>query len=365
MVSQLNDIKVLVTATGAPGAPTMLRHLKNIGERNVSLVGTDVKYQSMGRFMCDGFYTVPPGNEEGKFIDSISDIIAKEKPDVFFPVSSNEILNVAKNKDHLESFGCKVISSEQEPLETAVNKYSIYKTMAENGIPTPEFHWPKTVHEFVSIAKEMGYPKRKLCFKPHVSKGSRGFRILDETISRRDLLMNYKPNSLYMSLNEFVDIFEGDTDFPDFLLMEYLDGDEFDLMALCMNGETLLATTKTREVSRWGVVVLGEYVDRPDIVEMSHRILEAIPLSYNIGLQFIESQLVEINPRVSTFIYQNDLVEPYLSIKLALGELAADDIREYQKKVREGRRFLRYMDQIFWNHGDDPEYYDAFRAVKM
>ena len=38
-------------------------------------------------------------------------------------------------------------------------------------------------------------------------------------------------------------------------------------------------------------------------------------------MQFKGGYLIEINTRVSTFIYQDDLIEPYLSIKLSLNEI--------------------------------------------
>jgi len=66
-------------------------------------------------------------------------------------------------------------------------------------------------------------------------------------------------------------------------------------------------------------------------------------------LQFIGGKLIEINPRVSTFIYQDDLIMPYLAIKLALGEMTEEEVREQQGKVKIGRRFVRYMDQVFYD----------------
>ena len=73
-----------------------------------------------------------------------------------------------------------------------------------------------------------------------------------------------------------------------------------------------------------------------------------IPLSYNISIQFIGNKLIEINPRTSTYIYQDNLIEPYLAIKLLLGELTPEQIREYNGKIDYGRRMIRYMDQIFF-----------------
>ena len=39
----LNDITVLMTGAGAPGAPGILRCYKNNGERNIRIIGVDIK----------------------------------------------------------------------------------------------------------------------------------------------------------------------------------------------------------------------------------------------------------------------------------------------------------------------------------
>jgi hypothetical protein len=87
-------------------------------------------------------------------------------------------------------------------------------------------------------------------------------------------------------------------------------------------------------------------------VEQAQEILKAIPLSYCVNLQFIGDKLIEINPRVSSFIYQLDMNAPYLSVKLLLGEITEDEIREYNQRIDYGRRMVRYMDQLFHRDGE-------------
>ncbi len=59
--------------------------------------------------------------------------------------------------------------------------------------------------------------------------------------------------------------------------------------------------------------------------------------------------LIEVNPRVSTFVYQEDFILPYLGIKYALGELDAKAVALAQSRVRTTRRSVRYFDQVFWD----------------
>ncbi len=151
-----------------------------------------------------------------------------------------------------------------------------------------------------------------------------------------------------MSLDEFAEIFR-DGDFPELIIMEFAEGPHYDVMCLADQGINLLTTVKTREASRWGVITKGELVFKPGLRKICDKIVEAMGLRYNFGLQFIEDKIIEINPRPSTFIYQDDLNEPYLAIKLALKEVNHDDIRGYESRIRYGRRMVRYMDQVFWD----------------
>jgi len=345
----LRSLRVLLTACGCPGASTLIRMLKGVRERKIEIIGVDMDNQAIGRFLADGFFQVPPAGSP-EYIPRMLELVEELRPDVVFPESSVEVPVLAKYRHEFERRGAVVLVSDPEAIEIASDKFRMYEVLRElTEIPLPGYRLVTTMDEFLRAVEELGYPERPVCFKPPVAKGSRGFRILDASVDRKDLLLNYKPNSRYMSLDEFVHIFRDDPDFPKLLVMEYLEGEECTTDPIALHGEMLLCMAKTVEAARWGVIVKGELVDRPELVEQTREILRAIPLSYNLNLQFIGGKLIEINPRVSSFIYQDDLIPPYLAIQLALGEITADEVRAMQSKVRIGRRMVRYMDQVFWN----------------
>ena len=58
--------------------------------------------------------------------------------------------------------------------------------------------------------------------------------------------------------------------------------------------------------------------------------------------------MIEVNPRISTVVYQEDLNLPYLGIKRALGEISDDELASLASRVRPGRTALRYFDQLEW-----------------
>jgi len=209
----------------------------------------------------------------------------------------------------------------------------LYYFLPEWGIATAFCH-------LQDMAEQLG----AIVIKPCVGKGSRGVRIIDPAMSLRDQMLG-KPDSKYVTLEQVEQAFSDG--FPEMLVMEKLEGEELAVDVLCLDGEVLLHTVRTVETQRAGVVMTGEIVDRPEIVEQVKAILKAIPLSYCVNLQFIGGKLIEINPRVSTFIYQDDVCMPFLAIQLALDKISKEDIIEKQDKIAIGRRMVRYLDQRF------------------
>jgi carbamoyl-phosphate synthase large subunit len=347
----MRSLKVLLTACGCPGASTLIRMLKNNGERKIEIIGTDMDKEAVGKFLADRFYKVPPG-ESKKYIPTMLEIVEKEEPDVLFPESSNEVFFLACNVARFLTLGTKVLVSDPESIKVSNNKYTMYETLRKNtDIDLPKYISVESFDQFLDGIERLGYPETPVVFKPHISKGSRGVRILDPKIDRIEHLLKEKPISKYMSLQAFEEIFSEVENFPKLLVMEFLEGMEMTADSISMMGRELFTTVKTVEQARWGVIVKGELVKRDDLVEQTRKILKAIPLSYCVNLQFIGGKLIEINPRVSTFIYQRDVMAPYLAIKLGLGELSEEDIMTYREKIDYGRRMVRYMDQVFHKKG--------------
>ena len=69
-------------------------------------------------------------------------------------------------------------------------------------------------------------------------------------------------------------------------------------------------------------------------------------MDWFVNVQFIDGRLLEINPRISTIVYQEDFNMPYLAVRQALGEIDEDELAAQQSRVRMTRRAIRYYDQV-------------------
>ena len=344
----LPPLKLVLTATGCPGAATLIRMFKANGEREIEIFGVDARADAIGRFLCDGFETVPPGAAP-EYIPALLGIVARERPDVLFVQSSHEVGYVARHRKAFEELGARALVAGPEAVDLCIDKAAMHAALTGLPVPQPELLMPADLEAFVAGARALGYPDVPVCFKPPAGKGSRGFRILSADVDKVNLLLHERPNSLFMTLDEFVALFRHVEPFPTLMLMEYVDGVEFTVDALVDRGEIVLAQTKTREAIDTGLAMSFRTVDRPDLLEVSRHICRRLALEWFVNIQFKGDHLLEVNPRVSTFVFQDDFILPYLGVKYALGELDDDALRAAQARVRPSRRTVRYYDQVFWD----------------
>jgi len=206
----------------------------------------------------------------------------------------------------------------------------------------------RSPEEFRVAAAELGYPERDICMKPPQAKGSRGFRVLSAGIDKRWALLEARPGPLPLALGEALEAI-GEDDFPPLLVMELATGKEHTVDGICRGGRMVLGHAKTREAMRAGLAMYFETLDDPWLMDVAAKIVAELDLDHFFNIQLVGGHVIEINPRISTVVYQEDLNIPYLGVKHALGELSTDEARGYAERIRPTRRSLRYFDQVEWD----------------
>jgi carbamoyl-phosphate synthase large subunit len=341
----MRDITVLLTASGAPGTAALIRALRMNGERGVRVVGVDMSPQSVGRHFCDRFYVVPPGRDPG-FADALLDIVRRENVDCILPQSSFDLLALGEARERF--MGTTVLVSPPEATRTANDKAAAYALLQRLGLRAPAWRKVTGGRSLALAAQELGYPDRPVCFKPVFSSGSRGFRVLDATVDRARQLLEERPGNLAMRLADVVDLLPEEGG-PDLLVMELAQGRERTVDGIARSGQVLLAHAKTRESMRAGLAMYFETLNDHWLVEVAQRIVAELGIEYFFNIQLVGDVVIEINPRISTIVYQEDLNLPYLGIKSALGELTREELALLSARVRPTRRALRYFDQVEWD----------------
>jgi carbamoyl-phosphate synthase large subunit len=343
----VKSITVLVTASGAPGTAALLRALRMNGERSVRLVGTDMSPQAIGRHFCDRFYVVPRGSDPA-FADTMLEVARGERVDAVLPQSSFDLLGLAEARDRFEEAGIAVLVSPPDAIRLANDKAEAYALLHRIGVRAPAWRRVSGGRELREAAQELGYPDRPVCFKPVFSSGSRGFRVLDPTVDRARQLLEERPGSVAMRLTEALELLP-ETGGPELLVMELAEGRERTIDGIARAGRIVLGHPKTREAMRAGLAMYFETRQDPGLMEIARRIVAELGIDHFFNIQLVGDHVIEINPRISTIVYQDDLNLPYLGVKHALGEITSDELATYVGRVRPTRRALRYFDQVEWD----------------
>src|SRR5205085_8235771 len=334
----VKDITVLVSASGAPGTAALLRGLRENGERNVRLVGTDMSERSIGRHLCDAFHIVPAGSAPG-FADAILDVVEHEGVDTVLPQSSFDLEGLAA---HRERFPVPVLVSSPETIRHSNDKAETYAVLHRLGLPAPDFRRVDGAAGVEQAARELGYPERPVCFKPVFSSGSRGFRILDPTVDRAHQLLYERPGAVAMRLEEALELLPESG--ADLLVMELATGGERTIDGIADGNRIVLGHPKTREAMRASLAMYFVTLDDEGLMDIAERIVSALEIEHFFNIQLVGEHVIEVNPRVSTIVYQEDLNLPYLGVKRALGEIADEELAALRARVRPGRTALRYFD---------------------
>ena len=341
----MRPLTVLLTASGVPGSAALIRALRENGERELRLVGTDMSELAIGCQLCDVFHVVPPGTEGG-FADALHEICERERVDAVLPQSSFELLALAENRDR---FGeTAVLVSGPEAVRRSNDKAETYALLDEIGVRGPSWRRAHGVDEIATAARELGYPDEDVAFKPLVSSGSRGFRIVSASADRRRQLLENRPGvAEALRLEELVDLL-GDNE-GEALVMELAQGPERTIDGIARGGRIVLGHPKTREEMRAGLAMYFQTLDDPGLMDVAAKIAAELELDHFFNIQLVGDAVIEINPRISTVVYQEDLNLPYLGIKHALGELDDDELAAYASRARPTRKALRYFDQVEWD----------------
>jgi len=350
--ADMNDkpLRVLVTACGAPGAPGIIKSLRRNGERSVWLFGTDMSEHAVGCAKVDQWQIVPPGQQSHAFIAAMLEIVRKHAIDVVLPLSTYELLPLAEAREQFEALGAKVLVSPAHGLMIANDKAKLFARFTDKAW-IPWYRAVQSLPAFIEAVHALGYPHLPVCFKPAVSKGSRGFRILDAHANSLDRLLNWKPDGTRTSLDSMLEVLKEAQTFPEFLVMEYLPGLEYSVDTLVANGKMLLAIPRSRDEIRLGICYRGRVEHNSELIDLSQYVVEELGLAYNINLQFRydregRPKLLEINPRVSGTIVLctgAGVNMPYLALKLALNEPFSCP------SVRWGTSMTRYWNEVFYD----------------
>lgn len=337
-----------MTGAGAPGAAGILHCLKM--DSRFSVVTADAREEAYGRYLSDSFELIPAASQPD-FAEKVLEVCRKHQIKIILPLVTRELIPLALYRENFEKAGISLPISPVNALEIANNKGSLYQFLQWRGLDLPDFRVVDNPEQLKTAIHELGYPAKPVCFKPVQSNGSRGFRIINNTVNELDLLLNQKPSSLYITMEEAVRILSSGP-FPELLVSEYLPGEEYSVDCLANKGEPVLLLPRLRKRMINGISVEGEFVKEESIINYCSQIIRELQLHGNIGIQVKANQegkylVLEINPRVQGTISAGlgaGINLPVLALKQELGI----PVPAAEMTVKWGTQFSRYWQEVFY-----------------
>jgi carbamoyl-phosphate synthase large subunit len=336
----MKPISVLLTAIGAPGAVNIIGALWSNGERQIKIVGLDIHSKPSGRPFVDAFNVAPKGSAKS-YPDVMTQLCDVYRPDVLLPLSTEELLSLARNKKAIETTGTKVCIGSEKSIEIANDKKSLFEFLSKRGIPVPDFIPFDSPLGFQNACAILGQP---FCIKPAFAHGSRGMRIISNLDDTTEMFLNSKPENASISFAEAFRLIRGVTNLPTMLAMEYLPGHEYSVDMLCQRGVARIVVVRLREEIRSGISFRSVVVENQEIEGIARRVCEALEFDGPMGIQLKEDKegkpkVIEVNPRLHGSCVLSVAAGaniPYLSVKQCLGESFETPA------IRIGTRLVRY-----------------------
>ena len=355
----MSKVTVLFTCVASQVIPNIISLVKDYQKSNLIIIGIDAKplKYSVGGFFCDAFYNSPMGNDNG-YKNFIFDIVKKEKINIIFPGSDEEVLTLSDIKTKLfNDYNCKVICSPKKITHLAVDKYKMHVELNNNGIPTGKYSDLNIMNDLLDFSDQIGYPEKMFIFKPKIGRGSKGVKIIDgQSVEKFDNFM--ANNQTRMTLHDLISLFE---QYPDklnnFFAMEYYPGDKFSSDVLISNGDVkeMVIRNNGKQLKSNPPTQIADIVLNDDVREYTNKICEL--MKYDYFVQIETGMGIDEKPY---FIESNVRLDATLPITSGVGINFFHELIDYALngtfndiKVDYGNfeklRFFRYWNHVFIN----------------
>ncbi len=337
-----------MTGAGAPGASGIIKCIQQ--SNRIKLTVGDSSNTAVGKYLNANFVQLPLASDPA-YLNKVLTICLDLEIELILPLVTRELLLLSSAITLFKEYGIEILVSNLDSLSIANDKGKLYDYLKKENIPVPNYHIISKYEDFGSAALSLGYPSKKICFKPCVANGSRGFRIIDDSVDLNDLVFNHKPDSSIIHFESAIKILKKDK-FPKLLVSEYLPGEEYSVDCVLNQGKMILCVPRIRSKIVAGISVSGIFKKNEQIIDYCVRITEKLNLHGNIGIQVKKAEdgsfkILEINPRVQGTIVAGlgaGVNLPLLAISIHLGW----KIEKQELKINWETGFIRYYDEVFF-----------------
>lgn len=285
-------------------------------ERRYTLIHSSSNPVAVGKLACDIWNVEPPDKTGTEYLKWCLSFCNDAAIGIFVP--GKEASLIAAHVDAFRTVGTRVMTAASpEILSLLYDKASFSESIKEMEIPAVEFARFNDIGSFEDAYADMRKRYSALCVKPSQSVYGIGFKRIVEDRSALDVILSGDPYRI--DLVSFKRALEEGELSKTMLLMPYLEGPEFSVDCVALDGQMLCAVARRKSTLSGE----GQLIDpREDIQDSCMRLIERFKLNGNINIQYRNGpdglRVLEINPRMSGGIgmaSQAGINLPYLALR--------------------------------------------------
>jgi len=177
---KIKCLKILFSCAGGEFIIQNIIAIKSIKKFTCKVYGVDQKSISRNNYeFLDRFDICPNSSiHKIKYKKFILDYCNKNKIDLFFPFSENEI-DILSKLD-LTKIKTKFVLPAKSFLNITSDKYLFFKYLKDNNIYHDPFYKIDSKAELKALGKNKNFNSKSYVLKPRISSGSRGVLIFDD-----------------------------------------------------------------------------------------------------------------------------------------------------------------------------------------
>jgi len=266
------------------------------------------------------YFEVEPSFTGRDYANFCLNFCVEHEIDVFVP--RYNVTALIEYKEDFDRIGVKVMFiGSSETYQLLESKVKTYEALNNTDIVAiPKTFCVKNYEEFQTAYKKIAETGSNVCIKPISGIGANGFKRIIETMTEMDEL--YQSTGWTIAKDRIARILQDSQNVEPFIVMEYLEGDEFSIDCLANEGELIRAIPRRKLDS-----YRQNIEHRADLIAIAQKLTKRFNLSYlyNIQVKYHKGKvyLIEINTRMSGGIHKSSLAGVnflYLAIKLLMGE---------------------------------------------
>lgn len=275
------------------------------------------------------YFEVEPLLEGRDYVDYCLDFCLEHEIDLFVP--RYNVTTLIDYKDDFDRIGVKVMFiGSAEIYQTLESKVKTYEALDNTDIiAIPMSFCVKNYEEFNTAYQKITEIGSSVCMKPISGISGNGFKQIIETMTEVEEL--YLTTGFTIAKDRIVRILQDSQNVEPFIVMEYLEDDEFSIDCLAKKGELIRAIPRRKLDS-----YRQNIEHRVDLIAIAQKLTKRFNLNYLFNIQVKCHKgtiyLIEINTRMSGGIHKSSLAGVnflYLAIKLLMGETVT-----IQEKIR-------------------------------